>query len=132
MTRILFALQAFISLASAVTLLASPRLIPSSVGVVVAPSAFLLCYLIGASEFSLAFMSAVGFTAKTDATRDAMVFCAIAFHFSSGLAGVYALATGLPTAIWVNAGAHFVIALLFLFALYRSIVSRSLQAMHCQ
>ncbi len=132
MTRVLFALQALISFASAVALVASPRLIPASVGVPVAPSAFLLCYLIGASELTLALVSTIGFRTRTDSTADVVVFYSIAFHLSSGLAGAYAVASGLPKAIWTNAGAHFVLALLFLFALYRNIMRRSLQAMHCQ
>ena len=46
MTRVLLALQALISFASAVALVAFPRLILASVGAPVAPSAFLLCYLL--------------------------------------------------------------------------------------
>ena len=132
MTRVLFALQSLISFASAVVLVTSPRLIPASVGVAVSPGEFLLCYLIGASELTLALVSMIGFRTRTDSTADVVVFYSITFHLISGLAGVYAIASGLPNAIWANAGAHFVIALLFFLAIYRSILRRSLQAMHCQ
>jgi hypothetical protein len=55
--RLLFGVHAILTLAAGIVLLAAPGTIPGAVGIQIERGAYLLCYLLAASEFSITALS---------------------------------------------------------------------------
>jgi hypothetical protein len=112
----LLTIHAALTFAAGVLLIVKPDLIPSTVGVHVDRSAHLVCYLLGAAELALAFLS---FWSRK--FRDAQVLrlvsvTFIVFHASTALVEVYAFSLGVSASIWINVALR--VAVVILFAYY--------------
>ena len=119
--KLVLATQALISGMTAVVLLASPAVIPASFGLLVTPDAYLICYLLGAAELSLAVLSVVALRdGDLRAVRAASLYF-LAFHISSATVDGYALAQGVSSKVVGNLVPHLVVAALVgYFGLHRN------------
>jgi hypothetical protein len=112
--RRLFIINAVATFAAGVVLFLWPELIPGTIGIHLQPSAYLLCYLLGASELAMAALCFFGVTLREPAALQAVVITFIVFHAASGLAGAMAVAQGAPNAVWWNVALRGVMILLFI------------------
>jgi hypothetical protein len=115
MLRVLFAVHAVITGAAGAVLVFAPEAIPRIVGIEIAPSSYLVCYLLAAAEFCIAVLS-WGARALTD--RNALRTTVIAFivlHATSGSLEVKAFLAGVSGAIWGNVAARALAVTLFAY-----------------
>ena len=113
--RLLFTLHAIATFAAATVLVFAPTAIPGTVGISIAPSAFLLCYLLAAAELSIGVVS-WGARYLTDARALQVVATSfIALHGASALLEMWAFATGLSGRIWANVALRIVAVMLFAY-----------------
>jgi len=106
----LLLLQAALSFATFVTLVARPAMIPASFGVSIAADAYPVCYFYAASEFALAFLSLSALRIRD--LKALKVICAnfSAFHAMSAALGAYAVWRGAPMALLGNVAPHATVA----------------------
>jgi hypothetical protein len=114
--HILLAIHAAVTFAAGVVLIAAPDLIPSAVGIRIDPGSYLMCYLLAASELSLAALSWGGRTLTDMKSLRVIVWACLVLHASSGILEIYVFAQGLSAAIWSNVALRAVV--IFLFAYY--------------
>jgi hypothetical protein len=113
--RLLFTLHAVATLAAAIVLVFAPTVIPRSVGILITPSAFLLCYLLAAAELGIGVVS-WGARDLTDAKAlQLVVISVIVFHSASALLEVWAFAAGLSGRILANVAVRVVAVMLFAY-----------------
>lgn len=117
--RWLLWLQAAAAAATGVTLIAAPKLIPSSAGLHINADSYSLCYLIAASELSLAMLSWRALSAPDARTLHLIGRYFVVFHSLSALAGAFAIATGASDHLLGTIGMHVLIAVLFIVFLKR-------------
>jgi len=116
--RLLLTVHAVATLAAAIVLVVAPAAIPTTVGIVIAPSAFLLCYLLAAAELGIGVVS-WGARNLTDATALRLVLASfIVFHGASAILELWAFVNGLSARIWANLA--FRLVAVTLFAYYRN------------
>jgi hypothetical protein len=116
----LFIIHAVITFAAGVVLIVAPQVIPATVGITLDKSAYLLCYLLGASELCMAYLSYRGRQLDAKGRR---LICAtfIIFHLLTAGVELYAIAGGSDPALWANIALRIVISGLFLYyGFYRS------------
>jgi hypothetical protein len=107
--RALLVVHGFITAAAGLVLTVAPSLIPSVVGIYLAPSAYVLAYLLAGAEFGFSALS-FGGSRLTDARALRLVaWTCIVFHASSGVLELYAYAHGASVAIVGNVVARAVI-----------------------
>jgi Na+-transporting NADH:ubiquinone oxidoreductase subunit NqrB len=100
--RLLLTVHAVITFAAGVVLVAAPDLIPGAVDVRVPSDAYLVCYLLGAAELAVAFLSFAGRNLRqSDAVR-LITWTMIVFHGCTAVVEVYAFARGVHAGIWAN------------------------------
>ncbi|MEU4230107.1 hypothetical protein AB0F17_37950 [Nonomuraea sp. NPDC026600] len=113
--RRLLTLHALITFAAGVVLIAAPGLIPGAVGVRVPPDAYLVCYLLGAAELALAFLSFAGRTLRRPDGMRLVIWTVIVFHGCTAAVEAYAFARGVVNpAIWANVALRLVVIALFI------------------
>lgn len=113
--RQLFTLHAIATLAAAIVLVLAPTAIPRTVGIIIMPSAFLLCYLLAAAELCIGVVS-WGARELTDAKALRVVVTSfIVFHGASAIFELWALTAGLSGRIWANVVFRFVAVTLFAY-----------------
>ncbi len=83
--RAVFIVHGVVTLAAAVVLVVAPRAIPSAVNIPVDRAAFLLCYLLAATELAIALMSFGAVHLRDPAAVRLIVLVFIAFHLATGL-----------------------------------------------
>jgi hypothetical protein len=106
--RALLVVHGFITAAAGLVLTIAPSLIPV-VGIYLAPSAYVLAYLLAGAEFGFSALS-FGGSRLTDARALRLVaWTCIVFHASSGVLELYAYAHGASVAIAGNVVARAVI-----------------------
>jgi hypothetical protein len=88
--RKLLIIHGVVTLAAAIVLALSPGLIPSMVGIRLAPNADLLAYLLAGAEFGIAFLSFGGSRLADPQALRLMAGGCIVFHGTSGLLEAYA------------------------------------------
>jgi len=113
--RTLLMVHGFITLAAGIVLAVAPGLIPSTVGIHLEPSAYLVAYLLAGAEFGLATLSFGGSRITDPRALRLIAWSCIAFHLSSGILEVYAYAHGVSVAILGNVVARVVITTLFAY-----------------
>jgi hypothetical protein len=113
--RIVLSVHAVLTLAAGVVLIGAPDLIPNAVGIRIEPRAYLLCYLLAASELGLAALSWGGRSLKDIKALRLVAITCVVFHASSGILEVYAFAKGVSVLIWGNIALRAVAVLLFVF-----------------
>jgi hypothetical protein len=113
--RLLFTLHAIATIAAAIVLVLAPTAIPRTVGIIIMPSAFLLCYLLAAAELCIGVVS-WGARELTDAKALRVVVTSfIVFHGASAIFELGALTAGLSGRIWANVVFRFVAVTLFAY-----------------
>jgi hypothetical protein len=111
--RLLFTLHAIATLAAAVVLVVAPTAIPRTVGIIITPSAFLLCYLLAAAELCFGVVS-WGARDLTDAKALQLVAISfIVFHSASAVLEVWAFTAGLSDRLLANVVLRVVAVMLF-------------------
>jgi hypothetical protein len=113
--RLLFTLHALVTVAAAIVLICAPAAIPRTVGIIIPPSAFLLCYLLAAAELCIGVVS-WGARHLTDAKAIRLVVSSfIVFHGASALLELWAFMAGLSAGIWANLAVRVVAVTLFTY-----------------
>ena len=113
--RPLLVVHGFITLAAAIVLITAPGLIPGAVGISLAPSAYVIAYLIAGAEIGIAVLSFGGSRLTDPQALRLIAWSCIAFHGSSGVLEVYAYAQGVSAAILGNVAARAAIIALFAY-----------------
>lgn len=113
--RKLLIIHALVTFAAGVVLIVKPAFIPSLVGIQLNFSSYLVCYLLAASELSLAFLSFAGRTLKDPKAIRIIAMSCIVLHVSSALVEVYAVTQGVSDALWANVGLRFIAVVLFFY-----------------
>ena len=113
--RTLLVIHGFITLAAGIVLAIAPDLIPSVVGIRLAPSANLVAYLLAGAEFGFSILSFGGSRLTDPRALRLIVWSCIAFHGASGVLEIYAYAQGMSVAILGNVAARAVIIALFAY-----------------
>ncbi|MFD1539585.1 hypothetical protein [Nonomuraea guangzhouensis] len=113
--RILLTLHALVTLAAGVVLIAAPGLIPGAVGVRVAPDDYLVCYLLGAAELAVAFLSFAGRSLRDPEAARLLTRTMIVFHACTAAVEAYAFArAAVDPSIWANVALRLVVIALFI------------------
>ncbi|QFU89846.1 hypothetical protein [Amycolatopsis sp. YIM 10] len=116
--RRLLTFHGLITFAAGVVLIAAPGLIPGAVGVHVPADAYLVCYLLGAAELAMAFLSFAGRNLRQSDGIRLVALTMIVFHGCTAAVEIYAFARGVHAGIWVNVALRVaVIALFFRYGL---------------
>jgi len=116
--RFLFTVHAIATVAAAIVLVVAPAAIPTTVGIVIAPPAFVLCYLLAAAELSIGIVS-WGARNLTDAKALRLVVASfVVFHCVSAILEVWAFVNGLSARILANVVLR--VVAVTLFAYYRN------------
>jgi hypothetical protein len=108
--------HAIVTLAASVALVAAPGLIPSTMGIRLDRSAYLLAYLLAGAELGIAALSFLGRALPLEQARRVVVLPCVIFHASTAALEVVAFAQGLTVAIFANVVPRLVIITLFLVA----------------
>ena len=113
--RTLLLIQAFATLATFITIIISPSLIPQSFDIKITPNQNLLPYLIGAAELSLAYLSFIG--TKTKNIHALKIICNffIAFHFATALVCFYAIVQGASLTLIGNIAFRLIMVVMFYY-----------------
>lgn len=114
LTRLLI-FHALFTLAAGAVLIVSPGLIPGTVGIDLNPGAYLICYLLGAGEISLAALSYFATRISDSQAIRLICFTFIILHGVTALVEVYAFSQGLSASIWGNVALRVVVIGLFRF-----------------
>jgi hypothetical protein len=116
--RLILTVHAIITFAATIVLIFAPPAIPMTVGISIAPPAYLLCYLLAAAELCIGVVS-WGARNLTDAKALRLVVASfIVFHGASAILELWALIGGLNARILANV--VFRVVAVTLFAYYRN------------
>lgn len=117
----LLLIHAIIVFAAGFALIVAPGMIPAAVGVLVDPSAYLICYLLGASQLSIGVLSLYGSSPRQSESTRVIVLTIIVFHISSVIVEILAFAHGVSSVIWINIAARAIaIGLFVYYGIYKS------------
>ena len=111
----LLLVHAVLTFAAGVVLLIAPGAIPQSVGIDLDQRAYLLSYLLGAAEMSVAFLSYFGRTLRDVRALRLLSQTFVAFHLLSAMVEIYAFAQGANAVILTNVGIRILAAALFAY-----------------
>ncbi|MFI7637319.1 hypothetical protein [Nonomuraea sp. NPDC049400] len=111
--RILLTFHGLITLAAGMVLIAAPGLIPSAVGVRVPADAYLVCYLLGAAELAVSFLSFAGRSLRQSDGARLVAQTMIVFHGCTAAVEAYAFTRGVHAAIWANVALRMAVIALF-------------------
>ena len=111
----LLTLHALVTVAAGIVLVVVPGVIPGFVGIQVDHQVNLLCYLLGASEMSLAALSY--FSRKLSDRQAIRLVCLtfIVFHALTAIVEVYAFRQGASARIWANVLVRLIVTGLFFY-----------------
>ncbi|GAA3681747.1 hypothetical protein GCM10022224_052520 [Nonomuraea antimicrobica] len=111
--RLLLTLHGLVTLAAGVVLVAAPGLVPSAVGVSVPEDAYLVCYLLGAAELAVSFLSFAARNLRHSEGTRLVAWTLVVFHGCTAAVEVYAFARGLHAGIWANVALRLAVIALF-------------------
>ena len=109
----LFVLHAVITFIAGVVLIVAPELIPGAVGITIDPSIYLVCYLLGASEIAIAFLSYYAKNLTDPSALRLIALTFVVFHATTAIVEVFAFMQGVSAAIWSNVALRVAAAALF-------------------
>jgi hypothetical protein len=112
--RLLLLIHAILTIAAGMVLIIAPAQIPSSVDINVAREQYLICYLLGAAELAIGYLS---FTARklTDAkSLRVIALTFIIFHVATAAVELLAITQGASSMLWANIVVRLIVAALFL------------------
>ena len=106
--------------AAALMLIVSPSVIPSTVDVHVTKNEYLLCYLLAAAEFAIAYLSFSSRKIKDFAVLKPIIVSLIIFHATTLALEIVAITNGVSLTLLGNIIARAVIVFMFsYFGLYK-------------
>jgi hypothetical protein len=111
--KILLIAHAIITFAAGVVLFVAPAAIPGAVDVTINPDQYLICYLLGAAELAIAFLSLAARKLTDPQAIRIIVWMLIIFHATTGIAETYAFARGTSTGILANVALRVIVVALF-------------------
>lgn len=111
----LLLVHAFVTMAAGVVLLVAPAVIPGAIGIQLNPTAYLVCYLLGAAEISLAVLSYFARYVTDRQARQLVCLTVIVFHALTAFVEMYAFAEGVSPRIWANVALRLLIIGLFIY-----------------
>ena len=109
----LFIIHSLITLGAGIVLIVTPQLIPGTVDIHLEKNSYLICYLLGATEIALAFLS---YFAKNISDLNALRLISLTFivcHAVTAIVEVYAFLQGLSASVWANVALRLVVIFLF-------------------
>jgi hypothetical protein len=116
----LFLLHGVITFAAGIALIFLPNLIPNVVGISLAPTAYLVPYLLGTAEFCIAVISIGASKLKDISALRIVSWSFIVLHGSTAIVEFYAYTQGLSGLIWGNIALRIVVVVIFAyFGLYQ-------------
>jgi len=118
--KVLLVVHGLITFAASIVLIVAPTAIPQTVNIDISPNEYLLCYFLGASELSIAFLSV--FARKIDDKNSLRLITAtfIVFHTATGALEIFALINGLSSKVIFNIFLRILISILFWYlGIYR-------------
>jgi hypothetical protein len=118
--RILFVVNAVATLAAGVVLFLFPAAIPATVGIVLAPEASFVAWLLGASEFAIAALAVGALLSREPAVWRLAALTLVVLHAASAVADLLALLQGFTLAVAVNLLVRLVLAAALVLGLPRS------------
>lgn len=112
---ILLTIHSVLTLAAAIVLIVYPAAIPGTVGITINRNQYLICYLLGACELGLAFLSFAARSWQDVKAIRGLCLSFVVMHISTAIVEVYAFADGLSGAILVNVTLRLIVSVLFLY-----------------
>lgn len=106
-------IHALVTLAVGIVLIVSPVTIPSSVGISVAPDQNLLCYLLGAAELAIGYLSLAARNITDAKSLRVIVMTFVIFHIATACVELLAITQGASPMLWGNVAVRVVVAVLF-------------------
>ena len=103
-----------VTAAAGIVLFVWPATIPGTIGIALAPQAYLLAYLLAGAELGMATLSWLAAQRRDAAVREVAVWTALVFHGMTAAGEVIALAQGTDRLLWLNVA----LRLLVMSALY--------------
>jgi hypothetical protein len=117
----LLLITAIFTFAAGVVLIVAPNAIPGAIGIHLDRSAYLVCYLLGASELSLAVLCYCGGTLTDPGALRVVAATCLVFHASSAAVEIYAFTQGASAAVWGNVAIRALFAILLgYYAFYKT------------
>lgn len=111
--KVLLLLHGLVTLAAGLVLIFLPPAIPRMVNIAISHNEYLLCYLLGAAELGIAFLSLFSRQLKDKASLRLISASFIIFHIASGGLEAIAFANGASQAILFNILLRLFISFLF-------------------
>ena len=111
---LLLLFHAVLTAAAGVVLIAAPEKIPATVGIQLDRSAYLICYLLGAAEIAMAFLSFRSRRLADEQSIRLIVSTFILFHLVTAGVELYALGQVGSKGLWGNVALRVVVSMLFL------------------
>ncbi|GAA3614818.1 hypothetical protein GCM10022419_120060 [Nonomuraea rosea] len=109
--RILLTLHGVVTSAAGVVLIVAPGLVPSAVGIRIPADAYLVCYLLGAAELAVSFLSFAALRQPGGVRLAAWTL--IVFHGCTAAVEAYAFTRGVHASIWANVALRLAVIALF-------------------
>jgi hypothetical protein len=111
--RIVFVVHGIITAAAGAVLILAPQAIPAAVGIALPQGAYLVAYLLGAVEISVAVLSiaTAWITDSVSIRVIALVF--VIMHIVTALVEILAIAQGASGLVWLNVAFRVVVAGVF-------------------
>ena len=117
----LLIIHGLITCAAAIVLIIAPAAIPKTIGIDVSSDKYLLCYLLGAAELSIAFLSFFAREIKDKKALQIISSTFIVFHLATGALEINALMQGISSKIVFNIVLRIIITFLFwYFGIYKT------------
>jgi hypothetical protein len=98
-----------------VALIVAPELIPGAVGISIDPSGYLVCYLLGASEIAIAFLSYYAKNLTDPPALRLIALSFVVFHAVTAIVEVFAFMQSVSAAIWSNVAIRILAVILFAY-----------------
>jgi hypothetical protein len=113
MMRPVLLIHAILTLAAGIMLIVLPAQMPSSIGINVAREQYLICYLLGAAELAIGYLSFA--TRKLNDVKGLRVIALtfIIFHLATAAVELLAITQGASSMLWANIVVRVIVAMLF-------------------
>jgi len=96
-------------------LIAVPSAIPSAVDIAIQKDSYLICYLLGAAEVAIAFLSFAASRFTDLKSLRLIIYTMIVFHAGTSAVELLAIQQGESSKLWVNVVIRIVVIFLFLY-----------------
>ena len=111
----LFFLHGLVTFLAGLVLIAVPSAIPSAVDIAIQKDSYLICYLLGAAEVAIAFLSFAASRFTDLKSLRLIIYTMIVFHAGTSAVELLAIQQGESSKLWVNVVIRIVVIFLFLY-----------------